>query len=72
MMSNKAKCDVDWKTLDDTLILAQGTMGLEVPTPIILVSSNTSVPYRSGRVVIQPNRFMFLEKSFKAISEERT
>ena len=47
-------------------------MGLEVPIPIILVSSNISVPYRSGRVVIQPNRFMFLEKSFEAISEERT
>ena len=42
-------------------------MGLEVLTPIILVSSNTSVPYRSGMVVIQPNRFMFLEKSFEAI-----
>ena len=34
--------------------------------PTILVSS-TPMPCHSGKVVKQPNQFMYLEKSFKAI-----
>ena len=54
-MTNKAKHDMDWKALEDTLTLAQGTMGLNVCTLIILVSSSTLLPCSSGRVVFQRN-----------------
>ena len=37
--------------------------------PTILVSS-TPMPRRSGKVVIQPNWFMYLGESFDAIIEE--
>ena len=37
--------------------------------PTILISS-TSMPCRSGRVVKQPNRFMYLGKSFEVILKE--
>ena len=37
--------------------------------PTILVSS-TPMPCHSGKVVKQPNRFMYLENSFKAILKE--
>ena len=45
-------------------------MGLKVSTPTILVSSNTPMPRPSGRVVIQPYRFMYLGESFEEIIEE--
>ena len=51
-MSNWVKHDIDWRTLEDTPMLAKEIMGPKVPIPIILVSSNTLVPPRSGRVVI--------------------
>ena len=59
-MSNKAKCDIDWRALEDSLTLVYGTMGLKVPTSIILVSSSTLVPRFSGRVVIQLDWFMYV------------
>ena len=37
----KAKRDIDYRTLEDTLTLVQETMGLKVPTPTILVNSST-------------------------------
>ena len=37
--------------------------------PTILVSS-TPMPHRSGRVVIQLDRFIYFRESFKAIPEE--
>ena len=52
MISNRARRDIDWKALEDTPTLAHETMGPEVSTPAILVSSSTSLPCRSGRVVI--------------------
>ena len=63
MMSNRARCDIDWKALKYTPTSAQETMGLKVYTPIIPVSFSTPVPHRSGRVVIQPDRFMYLRES---------
>ena len=45
-------------------------MGPKAPMPTILVSSNIPVPCSSGRVFMQPDRFMYLGKSFKAILEE--
>ena len=39
------------------------------PIPTILIS-HTLMPCRSGRVVKQPDRFIYLEKSFKAILKE--
>ena len=38
--------------------------------PTISISSTPVVPSRSGRVVKQPDRFMYLGKSFKAILKE--
>ena len=70
MMSNRENCDIDWKTLKDTFTLAQETMGVEVSTPTILVTSCTLVPHYSRRVVIQPYRFMYLGEFFEAIPEE--
>ena len=70
MISNKARHDIDWKALKDTPTLAHETMGPEVSTPAILVSSSTSLPCRSGRVVIQPDKFMYLGESFEAIPKE--
>ena len=52
MMSNKVKCDIDWKTFENTHTLAQETMGLEVSSPTIPTSFSTLVPHHSGRVVI--------------------
>ena len=37
--------------------------------PTIFVSS-TLMPRRSGRIVIQPDRFMYLGESFKSFPEE--
>ena len=59
MMSNRAKHDINWMT-----------MGPKVLTPTILVSSSTLVPRRSGKVVIQSNKFMYLGESFEVILEE--
>ena len=70
MISNRTKCDIDWRTLEDTFTLAQVTMGLKVPTPIILVSSSILVPCHSRRVVIQPDRFMYLGESFETIPKK--
>ena len=70
MMSNKAKCDIDWRAIEDTLTLGQRTMCPKVPTPTILVSSSTQEPRYNGRVVVQPNRFMYLGKSFDAFLKE--
>ena len=70
MMSNKEKRDIDWKTLEDTPILAQRTIDLKVPKPTILLSSNTLVPHCGKRVVIQPDTFMYLGESFEAILYE--
>ena len=41
MMSNKEKRDIYWKALEDTPTLAQKTMGQEVSTPTIPVTSST-------------------------------
>ena len=45
-------------------------MDLEVPTLTSPVSSNTLVFCCSGRVVIQPCRFMYWEESLEVIIEE--
>ena len=68
-MSNREKCDIDWRALENSLTLAYETMGLKVPTSTILVSSSTPVPRFNGRVVIQLDRFMCLGESFKVILE---
>ena len=39
------------------------------PVPTIFVSS-TSMPRHSGRVVIQPDRFMYLGEFFESIPKE--
>ncbi|KAL6311861.1 hypothetical protein AAG906_021596 [Vitis piasezkii] len=70
MMSNRTRCDIDWKALEDAPTLAHGTMGPEVPTPTILVSSSTPMPRCNGRIVMQLDRFMYLGESFKAILEK--
>ena len=70
MMSNRARHDIDWKALENGPTLAQEIMGLKVSTPTILVRFSTPVPHRCGRVIIQPDRFMYLEESFEAILEE--
>ena len=70
IICNRVKRDIDWKTLENTPTLTQGTMGPEIPTPTILVSSSTLVPCHNGRVFIWPYRFMYLGKSFEAIPEE--
>ena len=59
-MSNMTKHDIDCRALEDSLTLAYGTMGLKVPTSIILVSSSTLVPRFSGRVVFQLDWFMYI------------
>ena len=41
MISNKVKCDINWRALEDIPTLAQKTMGLEVSTPVIPSSSTT-------------------------------
>ena len=70
MMSNRARRDIDWKALENTPTLAWETIGLNVSTPTILVSSSTPVPRCSERIVIVPDRFMYLRDSFQTISEE--
>ena len=45
-------------------------MGPEVSTPTIPINSSTLVPRHSGRVVIKPNRFMYLGEFFEAIQED--
>ena len=67
MMSNRVRGDIDQKALENTPTLAQETMGLEVSTFTILVSSITRVPHRSKRFIIQLDRFMYLGGSFEAI-----
>ncbi|RVW91390.1 hypothetical protein CK203_066483 [Vitis vinifera] len=59
----------DWKTLKDTFTLAQETMGLEVSTPTILVTSCTLVPHYSRRVVIQPYRAIEAELESMCFNE---
>ena len=70
MISTKARCDIDWKVLEDTPILAQRTIGPEVPTPTIPISYNTLVSHLSMRVVIQLDRFMYLGVSFETILKD--
>ena len=70
MMSKRAKCDIDWKALENAPTFAQEAMGPKVSTPTIPINSSTLVPRHSGRVVIQPNRFMYLGESFEAIQKE--
>ena len=48
MMSDNVRSKVDLRDIDNTLIIAQKTMD---PVPTIPVSS-TSMPHRSGRVVV--------------------
>ena len=70
MIGNKAKCNIDWRILEDTPIIAQKTMDLEVQSLILLDTSITQEPCHSGKVVIQSNKFMYLGQSFEAIQEE--
>ena len=71
MMGNKAKHNIVWKTLKDTPTLAQWTMGPQVPTPTIPVCSSIQAPRCNERVVMQPDRFMYLGEFFKAIPKLR-
>ena len=68
-MSNKAKCKINWSTLEDSPTLLKNTLGLEVSTPTIPVTSTTQEPYHNESIVIQLNRLMYLGESFKAISK---
>ena len=70
MMSNRARHDIDCKAFENTSTLAQETMGPEVSSPTVPLSSSTLMPRCSGRVVIQPTRIMYLGESFEAIPEE--
>lgn len=63
-MSNMVKRHIDWKALEDTPTLTQGMMGLEIPTHTIPISSSTPIPYHGRKVVMQPNRFMYLGRVF--------
>ena len=67
MVSNNVKSKVILRYLDKTPITSQDTMDL-IPT---IPNSSTPIPRHSGRVVKQPNRFMYLGESFKAIPEEQ-
>ena len=66
MVSNNVRSKVILRDLDKTPTTAQDTMD---PVPTI-PSSSTPIPRRSGRVVKQPSRFMYLGESFEAILEE--
>ena len=70
MVNNRAKHDIDWKALENTLTLAQKTLGPEVFTPIILINFSAPMPHCSGRIVIQLDKFMYLGESFKSILEK--
>ena len=70
MMNDRVKHDIDWRTLEDTPTLAQRTMRQQVPTPTILVNSSTFMAHCSGRIVIQPDKFMYLREFIKAIPKE--
>ena len=41
MINNKAKSDIDRKTLEDSLTLAQDTIDLKVQTHVIPITSGT-------------------------------
>ena len=41
MVSNRAKCEIEWRALKDISTLSQKTMGPDVPTPFIPITSNT-------------------------------
>ena len=45
-------------------------MGLGIPIPTIFVTFNTWELCHSERVVVQPNKFMYLGESFKVSIEE--
>ena len=64
IMSNMVKRHIDWKALEDTSTLTQGIMGLEIPTHTIPISSSTPMPHHGRKVVMQPNRFMYLRRVF--------
>ena len=49
MMSNKVKSEINLRALDGLLTTTQNIMDLILIIPIF----NTSVPYHSGKVVIQ-------------------
>ena len=69
-MSNKAKHDINWRELKDTLIFAQRIIGPKVSTPIIPSNLSIQQSHHSGRVVIHLDRFMYLRESFEAIVKE--
>ena len=66
MMSNNVKSKVDLRNVDKTPITTQNTIDLIPTIPI----SSTPVPRSNGRVVAQPDRFMYLGESFGAIPME--
>ena len=45
MINNKAKSDIDRKTLEDSLTLAQDTIDLKVQTHVIPITSGTWLPH---------------------------
>ena len=55
MIRNTAKCDIDWRVLEETPTLVQRIICLKVSTPTILVTCNTSMPRHSRRVLVQLN-----------------
>ena len=65
MIWNKENNDIDWRILEDSPTI-QDTMDLVSTIPI----SSTLMPCCSRRVVKQPNRVMYLGKSFEAILKE--
>ena len=68
-MSDRAKCDIDWRVLEDTLTLAHGTMGLEVTTPTIIVLVHQCLIV-VGELLYNQIGFMYLGESFEVILEE--
>lgn len=61
-MSNKNTSEVDLKVLDKTPTTTQNTMDLVPTTPIF----GMHVSYHNGKVIIQPNQFMYLGESFES------
>ena len=66
MMNNKAKSELNLRVLYETPTITKKTMSLIPTIPI----SSTLVSYRSGKVVIQSNQFIYLRESFEAILKE--
>ena len=62
MTCNKPNNDIDWRIIEDSPTIHE-ILSLVLAIPI----SSTLIPCHSGKVVKQPNQFMYLEKSFKAI-----